>query len=61
MSTKYAYGWSDPRMPSFEPKPDYYMRRFYGKYHIFDKDGKRVASRLTKEQADAYMKLLKED
>lgn len=41
--------------------PDYYMRRSYGKWTIYNKDGARVAWRLKKQEADAYMKLLEGD
>ena len=39
-------------------QPDYYMKRHYGKWTIYNKEGWRVAWRLNKKQADAYMKLL---
>lgn len=56
---KYLYKVMDDTLR--KTNPNYYMKRSYGKWTIYDKDGKRVAWRLTKQQADAYMKLLKEE
>jgi len=44
----------------YRNRPAYHMKRSYGKWTIYDKDGKRIAWRLKKQQADAYMKLLEE-
>jgi hypothetical protein len=60
MTGKYAYGWSDPRMPNFKPQP-YYARRLYGKYTIYNKDGAIVAKGLNQKEMENYMKLLKEE
>jgi hypothetical protein len=59
-SKRYVFGWTDPRMPNFD-QPDYYVKPSYGKCYIYNKDGVRVTERITKQQAEAYMKLLKEE
>lgn len=41
--------------------PDYYVRRHYGKYTIYNKEGWRVAWGLNKLQMENYMKLLKKE
>lgn len=38
---------------------DYYTRRHYGKYTIYNKEGWRVAHGLNKKEMENYMKLLK--
>ena len=38
---------------------DYYVRRHYGKYTIYNKEGWRVAWGLNKKEMENYMKLLK--
>lgn len=38
--------------------PDYYARRHYGKWAIYNKDGWRVAHGMNEKQMKAYMKLL---
>jgi len=53
---KYLYKVMDDTIR--KANPDYHMKRSYGKWTIYDKDGKRIAWRLKKQQADAYMKLL---
>jgi len=40
--------------------PDYYRRRKYGKWTIYNKDGMRVAWGLNERESKAYMKLLEE-
>ena len=40
-------------------RPDYYARRHYGKYSIYIKEGWCVANRLSKQEMENYMKLLK--
>lgn len=42
-------------------QPDYYVRRHYGKYTIYNKEGWRVAWGLNKPQMENYMKLLKQE
>ena len=42
-------------------KPDYYVRRHYGKYTIYNKEGWRVAHGLNKKEMENYMKLLKKE
>ena len=42
-------------------QPDYYVRRHYGKYTIYNKEGWRVAWGLNKLQMENYMKLLKKE
>jgi hypothetical protein len=59
-ASRYVFGWSDPRMPNFK-RPDYYTRRKYGKYTIYNKDGMRVAWGLNEKEMKSYMKLLKEE
>jgi hypothetical protein len=41
--------------------PNYYMRRKHGKWTIYNKDRMRVAWGLNEREANAYMKLLKEE
>ena len=41
--------------------PDYYVRRHYGKYTIYNKEGWRVAHGLNKKEMENYMKLLKKE
>ena len=38
--------------------PDYYPKRRYGKWTIYNKDGMRVAWGLNEKEMKAYMKLL---
>lgn len=40
---------------------DYYTRRQYGKYTIYNKEGWRVAWGLNKKEMENYMKLLKKE
>lgn len=40
--------------------PDYYRRRKYGKWTIYNKDGVRIAWGLNEQESAAYMKLLEE-
>jgi hypothetical protein len=40
--------------------PDYYSRRHYGKYTIYNREGMRVAHGMNEKQMKAYMKLLEE-
>jgi hypothetical protein len=42
-------------------RPDYYPKRKYGKWTIYNKDGVRVAWGLNEREMEAYMKLLKEE
>lgn len=42
-------------------RPDYYSKRKYGKWTIYNKDGMRVAWGLNEKEMKAYMKLLKEE
>ena len=42
-------------------RPDYYPKRKYGKWTIYNKDGMRVAWGLNEKEMKAYMKLLKEE
>ena len=42
-------------------QPDYYARRKYGKWTIYNKDGYRVAWGLNEREKENYMKLLKEE
>ena len=60
-ANKYVFGWSDPRMPDFKPRPKYYARRLYGKYTIYNEDGAIVAKGLNQKEMENYMKLLKEE
>ena len=39
---------------------DYYVRRKYGKWTIYNKDGMRVAWGLNEKEMKSYMKLLEE-
>jgi glycogen synthase len=39
--------------------PDYYSKRKYGKWTIYNKEGMRVAWGLNEREMKAYMKLLK--
>lgn len=39
---------------------EYYARRHYGKWTIYNKDGWRVAHGMNEKQMKAYMKLLEE-
>jgi hypothetical protein len=41
--------------------PDYYARRKYGKWTIYNKDGYRVAWGLNEREKENYMKLLKKE
>ena len=59
-SDRYVYGWNDPRMPRFE-QPDYYAKRRYGKWTIYNKEGMRVAWGLNEQEMKNYMKLLKKE
>jgi hypothetical protein len=43
-----------------KPAPEYYSKRRYGKWTIYNKDGWRVAHGLNEKQMKAYMKLLEE-
>ena len=65
---KYAYGWSDPRMPRFDFW--YYELRYAFnpdgyqviKRHVVHEDVVEVlASSLTKKAAEGFIKLLKEN
>ena len=40
---------------------DYYPKRKYGKWTIYNKEGMRVAWGLNEKEMKAYMKLLKEE
>lgn len=42
-------------------EPDYYPKRHYGKYTIYNKDGMRVAWGLNEKEMKNYMKLLKKE
>ena len=42
-------------------RPEYYPKRKYGKWTIYNKDGMRVAWGLNEKEMRAYMKLLKEE
>ena len=42
-------------------KPDYYPKRKYGKWTIYNKDGWRVAWGLNEREMKNYMKLLKKE
>ena len=41
--------------------PDYYSRRKYGKWTIYNKEGYRVAWGLNEKEMKNYMKLLKKE
>ena len=41
-------------------RPDYYPKRKYGKWTIYNKDGMRVAWGLNEREMKSYMKLLEE-
>lgn len=41
--------------------PDYYPKRKYGKWTIYNKEGMRVAWGLNEKEMKNYMKLLKEE
>lgn len=41
--------------------PDYYTRRKYGKWTIYNKEGWRVAHGLNEKEMKNYMKLLKKE
>jgi hypothetical protein len=41
--------------------PDYYAKRKYGKYTIYNKEGWRVAWGLNEKEMKNYMKLLKKE
>jgi hypothetical protein len=41
--------------------PDYYTKRKYGKYTIYNKEGWRVAWGLNEREMKNYMKLLKKE
>lgn len=45
----------------FKATPDYYPKRRYGKWTIYNKDGMRVAWGLNKREMENYMKLLKKE
>lgn len=45
----------------YAQQPDYYPKRKYGKYTIYNKDGMRVAWRLNEQEMKNYMKLLKKE
>lgn len=63
MSTLYGksiYGMLVDDMERFIPKPDYYSKRKYGKWTIYNKDGMRVAWGLNEREMKNYMKLLEE-
>lgn len=71
---KYAYGWSDPRA-AFDPRMPNFDFWFYEIRYAFNSDGYQVikrhvvhedvvevlASGLTKEAAEGFIKLLKEE
>ena len=42
-------------------RPDYYPKRKYGKWTIYNKEGMRVAWGMNEREMKAYMKLLKEE
>ena len=42
-------------------RPNYYARRLYGKYTIYNKDGAVVAKGLNQKEMENYMKLLREE
>jgi hypothetical protein len=42
-------------------QPDYYPKRKYGKWTIYNKEGMRVAWGMNEREMKAYMKLLKEE
>ena len=42
-------------------EPDYYPKRKYGKWTIYNKEGWRVAWGLNEKEMKNYMKLLKEE
>jgi hypothetical protein len=42
-------------------EPDYYAKRRYGKYTIYNKEGWRVAWGLNEKEMKNYMKLLKKE
>jgi hypothetical protein len=42
-------------------QPDYYPKRRYGKWTIYNKEGMRVAWGMNEREMKAYMKLLKEE
>lgn len=61
---RYSQGWSDIRGifgSALQNEPDYYAKRKYGKYTIYNKEGWRVAWGLNKKEMDNYMKLLKKE
>ena len=45
----------------YAQRPDYYPKRKYGKWTIYNKEGMRVAWGLNEKEMKAYMKLLKEE
>jgi len=59
----YVWGKSIYRMVGDEfekyQRPDYYPKRKYGKWTIYNKDGMRVAWGMNEREMKAYMKLLK--
>lgn len=59
----YEFGYGDPRgrYTAGGEVPDYYVRRHYGKYTIYNKEGWRVAWGLNKKEMENYMKLLKKE
>ena len=42
-------------------RPDYYPKRKYGKWTIYNKEGMRVAWGLNEKEMKSYMKLLREE
>ena len=48
-------------MERFIPKPDYYAKRKYGKWTIYNKEGWRVAWGMNEREMKNYMKLLKKE
>ena len=56
--TNHALGILDREL--FKTRPDYYSKRKYGKWTIYNKDGMRVAWGLNEKEMKNYMKLLEE-
>jgi hypothetical protein len=68
--TKYGYGWTDPRMPRLDAYAYVYEVRYSASPHrhqvvkrslVHQYVVKVIASGLTREAAEGYIKLLKED
>ena len=55
----YTYTMVVDEFENYE-RPNYYARRLYGKWTIYNKDGWRVAHGMNEKQMKAYMKLLEE-